>query len=84
VIEEDGTVSPMRYGFARRHSFGNLHDAGLRQLTQRWIEERSETFGAVYEKVLKLARASDRMFADLYGMFSEEAEHNGLGMPTAG
>jgi hypothetical protein len=33
--------------------------------------------------VLKQARTSDRMFADLYGMFSEEADHDGLGLSTA-
>ncbi len=35
VIEADGTVVPLEYGFARAFALGNLHDAGLRELAER-------------------------------------------------
>lgn len=35
VIEADGTVVLLEYGFARAFALGNLHDAGLRELAER-------------------------------------------------
>jgi hypothetical protein len=73
VIEEDGTVAPLRYGFARRFAFGILHHEGLAGMTERWIAGQSGAFCEVYGRVLQKARKDDRMFADFYGMLSLEA-----------
>jgi Fe-coproporphyrin III synthase len=39
VVEADGTVVPLQYGFSRLHVLGNLHDASLRMLVARWLED---------------------------------------------
>jgi Fe-coproporphyrin III synthase len=36
VIETNGTVSPMQHGFDRAHVLGNLHEAPLPVLAERW------------------------------------------------
>ena len=55
VIEADGTVVPLQYGFSRKHALGNLHDAPLSVLADRWQEDRWSEFKAVcntlYEQV---------------------------------
>jgi hypothetical protein len=84
VIEDDGTVTPLRYGFARRFAFGNLHQDGLAGMTQRWIASRAGAFCQLYGTVLRQARTGDRMFQDLYRMLSLEAQSAGIGMSAAG
>ena len=36
VVESDGTVVPLQYGFSRDYSLGSLHDARLAVLAARW------------------------------------------------
>ena len=84
VIEDDGTVTPLRYGFARRFAFGNLHQEGLAKMTQRWIASRAGAFCQLYGAVLHQARTGDRMFQDLYRMLSLEAQGGQTGMPATG
>ena len=83
VIEDDGTVTPLRYGFPRRFAFGNLHTEGLAKMTQRWIESQAGAFCEVYGVVLQKAKTADRMFADLYQMVAREAQKSENGMPAA-
>jgi hypothetical protein len=80
VIEDDGTVTPLRYGFARRFAFGNLHEEGLAKMTERWIESQAGAFCEVYGAVLQKARTADRMFGDLYRMLSLEAQGGESGL----
>jgi hypothetical protein len=40
VIEPDGEVVPLEYGFSRAYAFGNLHEGPLRGLLTRWRAER--------------------------------------------
>jgi MoaA/NifB/PqqE/SkfB family radical SAM enzyme len=44
VIEADGLVVPLEYGFPRRLALGNLHDAPLASLAERWQRERYAEF----------------------------------------
>lgn len=44
VIEADGEVVPLEYGFPRHLSLGNLHDAPLPALAARWRRERMPAF----------------------------------------
>ncbi|MCX6633288.1 MAG: hypothetical protein NTW28_37305, partial [Candidatus Solibacter sp.] len=84
VIEEDGTVAPLRYGFARRFTFGNLHAEGLPKMTERWIASQAGAFCEVYGRVLQKARTAERMFGDLVQMLSVEAQKGENGMTAAG
>jgi MoaA/NifB/PqqE/SkfB family radical SAM enzyme len=51
IIEHDGTVVPLHYGFPRRYALGNLHDAPLHRLFERWHRQVAPSFGAVCRAV---------------------------------
>lgn len=74
VVESDGTVAPLRHGFARRFVFGNLRQEALPAMAERWIETQAGAFCELYSSVLHEARTADRMFGDLVEMLSEAAE----------
>src|ERR1035438_141608 len=84
VIEHDGTVTPLSYGFPRRFAFGNLREERLATMTKRWIESQADAFCEVYGAVLHRARSADRTFGDWYLMLSLEAQRSEIGMPAAG
>jgi hypothetical protein len=84
VIEHTGMVAPMRSGFPRSLTFGNLHDQRLSALAERWIETRAADFCAVYEAAVENARASDRTFGDLYEMVSAQAGAGVRALSAAG
>jgi MoaA/NifB/PqqE/SkfB family radical SAM enzyme len=44
VVETDGTVSPLQYGFARTYALGNLHQDRLAALATRWRRDRGPSF----------------------------------------
>jgi hypothetical protein len=55
VIEADGTVVPIQYGFSRGYALGNLKEAPLGELAARWRRERYPAFRSlclrVYEEI---------------------------------
>ena len=56
VIEADGTVVPVQYGFARTHALGCLMDAPLPVLAARWRADGGyERFRAHCEGALRSA-----------------------------
>ena len=84
VIEQDGAVTPLHHGFLRRFAFGNLREERLAAMAGQWIAAQSGAFCEIYRTVLEKARASDRMFSDLYRMLALEAGRGESGMPAAG
>lgn len=44
VIEADGSVVPLTYGFPRRYALGNLREEPLRTLAERWLADGYESF----------------------------------------
>jgi Fe-coproporphyrin III synthase len=62
VIETDGTVVPLEYGFPKNYALGNLHDAPLEELQAVW---RRETFA----KFLEVCRGT-------YAAISEHPEQS--------
>ncbi len=62
VIEADGEVVPLEYGFPRHLSLGNLHDAPLPALAERWRRERQPAFRrlcrAAFASVVEAPRAT--------------------------
>ena len=44
VVEIDGTVSPLQFGFPRSYALGNLHQSSLSELADTWREGGHETF----------------------------------------
>jgi len=47
IIEADGTVSPVQYGFPRQYVLGNLEQARLRDLMSTWRVDRLPSFRAL-------------------------------------
>ena len=84
VIEHDGTVTPLSYGFPRRFAFGNLREERLTAMTRRWIDSQADDFCEVYSAVLRRARTADRTFGDWYRMLSLEAQRSETGISAAG
>jgi MoaA/NifB/PqqE/SkfB family radical SAM enzyme len=83
VIEYDGAVTPLSYGFARRFTFGSLRQERLGTMAKRWIESQACAFCEVYGAVLRQARTADRSFGDWYLMLSLEAQRREIGRSAA-
>jgi hypothetical protein len=74
IIEADGTLVPIEYGFARRYALGRLQEARLPALAARWRREREAEFRALCREVY--AEATAPMHApvvDWYGLVSRRA-----------
>jgi len=85
VIEPDGTVVPLRYGFPRSFALGNLYERGLDQMARHWARRRSGAFCDMYRKTLKRVRTSRDQFFNVYEMMAEEAaSRNPLRLVAAG
>ncbi|ESS72706.1 hypothetical protein MGMO_50c00220 [Methyloglobulus morosus KoM1] len=50
VIEPDGFVSPLQYGFSRYYGFGNLHSASFKHLAYDWRRGRMAEFYGLCNK----------------------------------
>ncbi|GAA0806135.1 radical SAM protein [Spirilliplanes yamanashiensis] len=63
VVETDGTVSPVRYGFPRRYALGNLHDRPLPELLDAWDGEPLRRLVAVLPRtgIVNVADALSRL-----------------------
>jgi len=73
VVEEDGTVSPLRQGFPRELSMGNLAHSALAEIGAAWIRDGAGLFGEVYRTALGEAR----LFDDLSRLIAAEARRHG-------
>ena len=51
VLETDGTLVPLEYGFARRYALGSIHQARLATLAPRWRAEVYPAFRKLCEGV---------------------------------
>jgi MoaA/NifB/PqqE/SkfB family radical SAM enzyme len=54
IIEPDGEVVPIEYGFARQYSVGNLNQAGLFELMERWRRNNLLEFRALCRRVYQV------------------------------
>lgn len=61
IIETDGTVAPLQYGFDRRLVLGNLHQDSLSRLAHHWYQERYGRFRAVCRQAFETITAPDTM-----------------------
>ena len=67
VVEAEGVVVPLGYGFARRYAVGNLLRAPLRQLAPQWIATRYAEFRKLCQTVYAEAcRPSQLPFLNWY------------------
>jgi MoaA/NifB/PqqE/SkfB family radical SAM enzyme len=59
VIEPDGTVVPLQYGFSRLYALGNLREADLPELAGAWRRERLAAFRRTCREVYARLTASE-------------------------
>lgn len=74
VIETDGTVVPLQYGFARSYSLGNLREAPLRELYTRWQDRGLHSFRFLCQRAFESIVASAEMpFFNWYEIIAQMA-----------
>lgn len=55
IVEADGSVVPLQYGFDRRYALGNLRDASLSELATAWKRASLQTFRQLAGEVYRSA-----------------------------
>jgi MoaA/NifB/PqqE/SkfB family radical SAM enzyme len=74
IIETDGTVVPIEYGFARQYALVNLQQASLSELGAKWRQERYPSFRHLCQQVFEQMTAPpDRHFINWYAAIAREA-----------
>jgi Fe-coproporphyrin III synthase len=73
VVEPDGSVVPLQYGFPQSFALGNLHEAPLSSLAAVWLRERSASFAALSRTVTEKITGSTDLFVNMYDEMANEA-----------
>lgn len=66
IIEQDGTVVPLQYGFARHYALGNLYEESLATMGQRWRRDKQEPFFDLCRRVYETITASEVPLSNWY------------------
>jgi hypothetical protein len=79
VLEDDGTVVPVTYGFPRRFALGNVVQTPLHDLAGGWIEQTYPRFRAVVAEALTQLRERppDFPFVNWYEYLNNAAASHG-------
>jgi MoaA/NifB/PqqE/SkfB family radical SAM enzyme len=59
VIEQDGAVVPLQFGFSRRYQVGNLHESGFSEMAESWKRNVFGDFQALCNKVYEAEMGED-------------------------
>ena len=74
VLETDGTVVPVQYGFSRRYALGNLHREDLPACAERWRRHLAEDFRALCRRTFEeLVGAENLPVTNWYERIAEQA-----------
>jgi Fe-coproporphyrin III synthase len=74
VVETDGTVVPLQYGFPRRYALGCLRDTSLENMAHTWLARSRSPLQAVYRRAQQaLAEPSELPFANWYAAVIQAA-----------
>jgi Fe-coproporphyrin III synthase len=83
VIEADGCIVPLQYGFARAFALGNLHEAPLAELGMRWRGDAFHRFHELCHHVFAtLADGDDPPFVNWYEAMRRQANEMTMGVPV--
>lgn len=76
IIESDGAVVPLEYGFSRAFALGNLHDAGLSELACAWKKNGLPAFRSLCRRVHRQATAApaEGVAAPVFNWYEAVAE----------
>jgi MoaA/NifB/PqqE/SkfB family radical SAM enzyme len=73
VVEIDGEVTPLQYGFPEAFSLGNLHQASLVSLADRWRDGGHRAFHALCRRTFDKVTGSDGLpFVNWYEALARE------------
>jgi MoaA/NifB/PqqE/SkfB family radical SAM enzyme len=79
VLEADGTVVPIGYGFSREYAVGNILKRRLRELAPEWIERGYPDFRKLCRRVYAEAcQPSDLPFLNWYELLQARATESEL------
>jgi MoaA/NifB/PqqE/SkfB family radical SAM enzyme len=85
VVEADGWLSPIQYGFPRRYGVGSLHEAGLAELVARWRTTVLPQFRDLCRSAhAELTGEAEPRFVNWYAEVAQRAlrERSALPQPT--
>ncbi len=67
VIESEGTVVPLQYGFPRAYALGNLNSISLENMAHSWFTQPQSPLETLYERVLyMLCQPAELPFVNWY------------------
>lgn len=73
VLESDGMIVPLRYGFPRNFALGSLHRADLKDIAPRWVQSKAVALASLYSRVLSQTNESGWPLINLYEWLSSAA-----------
>jgi Fe-coproporphyrin III synthase len=84
IVEPDGTVVPVEYGFSRQWALGNLRQARLPVLAQRWQAHRLTGFLDLCRRVHEESTRSDQpVVVNWYGKLAAASGKAEPSVPTS-
>jgi MoaA/NifB/PqqE/SkfB family radical SAM enzyme len=67
VVESDGTVVPLQYGFPRTFALGNLNETPLSEMARSWFGQRQSALEFLYERARQmLCQPAELPFVNWY------------------
>jgi MoaA/NifB/PqqE/SkfB family radical SAM enzyme len=67
VVEADGTVVPLQYGFPRKYALGNLNETSIMEMAHAWLGQSRTLLEAVYSRTLHiLSQPTELPFVNWY------------------
>jgi hypothetical protein len=80
VIEADGYIVPLQYGFACAFALGNLHEATLAELAAHWCGDGHHRFHELCQRVFAaLADGDDPPYVNWYEVMRHQAHEMAVG-----
>ena len=73
VVEPNGDVVPLRYGFSRAFAIGNLYEAPIEALARTWLAVRARSFLALAREALAAAGRGPCPFGNPYEIIADAA-----------
>lgn len=53
VVESDGTLVPLQYGFSRAYALGDIQNATIHELSLAWFRETLHAFQRIYDRAFR-------------------------------
>ena len=67
VVEADGTVVPLQYGFPRAYALGNLNDVPIMEMARRWFSQARLDWEGLWDRTSNLlCQTAELPFVNLH------------------